>query len=538
MFSQPYIGVLVMFQTFSGPLFGLMVLGLHSDQEKHLSTPRFTIPVSIAPEKQNLLKEIVLFSSINRGKSWELQSRIKPGQDGFQFVAPMDGSYWFSVAVIDLNGNMEPRDIYRAPVGQKIYVDTKKPVVNFEADHRDQSYHLSWDIADENTDLASLKFELEIDGGMSLIPIELVPSHKGSGHFSLPPNTSGKIRLTVQDRAGNQTCSIREITKKADLNLISDGVQKPSANPMLVALARNEQPLAADPPPPDPTPGSGNFSQPMVSGLGNLPVQTMLPEPTIPAGVNAPPFVNSVPPATSATASSIPGASGAVSQSPSTTNVRQNLPPLQVVSKRPVRADIEITRVGPSGIGLIEIWATHDEGLTWSLAATESPQFNAVQKLSVPLPVSQEGLVHGFTLIVKSKAGLGRQPPVRGESPAIRIELDSTFPEATLFSPQPDPGRKDGLILTWKATDRNLTSQPIVLEWSDNREGPWNNIAGADLPNTGRYLWQVPANMPPAAYLRLSVKDQAGNIAIAQTQDPLLIDLNIPEIQLLGIQGK
>jgi hypothetical protein len=59
-----------------------------------------------------------------------------------------------------------------------------------------------------------------------------------------------------------------------------------------------------------------------------------------------------------------------------------------------------------------------------------------------------------------------------------------------------------------------------------------------DLPNTGRYLWQVPAMAPPAVFLRLSVKDMAGNIAVAQTQDPLLVDLNVPEFQVIGIQGR
>jgi hypothetical protein len=219
---------------------------------------------------------------------------------------------------------------------------------------------------------------------------------------------------------------------------------------------------------------------------------------------------------------------------------RANLPAVQVVSKRPVKADIEITKLGPSGVGSIEIWATHDDGMNWTLAGTETPQANMApgQRFSVNLPVAQEGLIHGFILIVKSKAGLGRQPPQRGDSPSIRVEFDSTFPEATLFSPQPDPSRKDGLILTWKANDRNLTSQPVILEWSENRDGPWQNIAGMDLPNTGRYLWQVPAMAPPAVFLRLSVKDMAGNIAVAQTQDPLLVDLNVPEFQVIGIQGR
>jgi hypothetical protein len=48
----------------------------------------------------------------------------------------------------------------------------------------------------------------------------------------------------------------------------------------------------------------------------------------------------------------------------------------------------------------------------------------------------------------------------------------------------------------------------------------------------------VPANVPPAVFLKLTVKDQAGNIAVAQTQDALLVDLNIPEFQVIGLQGR
>jgi hypothetical protein len=42
-------------------------------------------------------------------------------------------------------------------------------------------------------------------------------------------------------------------------------------------------------------------------------------------------------------------------------------------------------------------------------------------------------------------------------------------------------------------------------------------------------------NMPASVYLKLMVKDSAGNVAVAQTQEPLLIDLNIPEVNVLGI---
>jgi len=34
------------------------------------------------------------------------------------------------------------------------------------------------------------------------------------------------------------------------------------------------------------------------------------------------------------------------------------------------------------------------------------------------------------------------------------------------------------------------------------------------------------------------VKDKAGNVAIAQTPEPILVDLHVPEFNLLGIQPR
>ena len=66
-----------MLQAFTGPIAGLLMLALADDGEKHLSVPRFTIPVSLAPERQADVKEVLLFVSRNKGKSWDLHSRIK-----------------------------------------------------------------------------------------------------------------------------------------------------------------------------------------------------------------------------------------------------------------------------------------------------------------------------------------------------------------------------------------------------------------------------------------------------------------------------
>ena len=112
-------------------------------------------------------------------------------------------------------------------------------------------------------------------------------------------------------------------------------------------------------------------------------------------------------------------------------------------------------------------------------------------------------------------------------------------PEAKLLMPQADPTRRDTLVLMWDATDKNLTSKPITLEWCD-QPGPdaqWKPIGPAELANNGRFDWQPPAEIPPNVYLRLTVRDTAGNKAVAQTPKPVLIDLIVPEVSNLGLGG-
>ena len=45
----------------------------------------------------------------------------------------------------------------------------------------------------------------------------------------------------------------------------------------------------------------------------------------------------------------------------------------------------------------------------------------------------------------------------------------------------------------------------------------------------------MPTNVPPKVYLRLTVRDAAGNAAVAETKDPVLVDLSVPEPHLIGL---
>ena len=70
----------------------------------------------------------------------------------------------------------------------------------------------------------------------------------------------------------------------------------------------------------------------------------------------------------------------------------------------------------------------------------------------------------------------------------------------------------------------------MSLEWAARPEGPWTFIGEAQLANTGRYVWQIAENTPPKVFLRLSVRDTAGNTAIAQTPQPIMIDMTRPDV--------
>jgi hypothetical protein len=214
------------------------------------------------------------------------------------------------------------------------------------------------------------------------------------------------------------------------------------------------------------------------------------------------------------------------------------LPPVELVNKPQAKIEFQVGKYGPSGLGSVDVYVTSDDGASWTLATTDrNVTLPSPAEMHGGVPVAgavtvelkDEGVVHGYYIVVKSRAGLGKKPPEPGTVPQVRIEMDITPPSVEMYKPQPDPNRHDTLLLSWKATDKNLANNPVTIEWAQQKDGQWNVIGAADMANSGQYSWQVPANVPPSVYLRLSVRDAAGNRAVAQTQEPELVDLSVPE---------
>lgn len=520
-------------------------------EERPIATGRFTIPFRITPEKRPAVREALLYLSKDRGKTWQLHSRLSPNHEGFLFQATQDGPHWFSVGLLDLNGRHEPANIHSAPVGQKILVDTTKPEARLAVHRQNSDISLQWEIREDHLNLNSLRLEcrtVEMPPNQ-WIPIQVQPGITGSGSFPAPSAGPITVRLHASDIAGNF------------VSIMSDAPAAPVVNTPTFAGGPGLPSMGGFGTTPNPNPSNPGGAFGMVpTSNGSLQVGSSGYNPvsgpieattwTPPGGVLQPqsvPAVSTQGPAPVAGNHSVAGnlqgtpISQPISQVSTATAL---VKPARMVNQRQVQVDYELGRVGPSGVGSVEVWTTLDEGETWSLATTETMAQSGMEltanpavptRNKIPLSIQREGVPQGFILVAKSRAGLGRPAPQRGEAPQIRLECDTTAPEATLFSPVPDPDQRDHLLLSWKASDKNLVGNPISIEWSEGTAGPWHKIGVGDLPNSGRLSWLVPPGTPPMVHLRLSVKDQAGNKGVAQTQQPILVDLAIPEVNILGL---
>ncbi len=144
--------------------------------------------------------------------------------------------------------------------------------------------------------------------------------------------------------------------------------------------------------------------------------------------------------------------------------------------------------------------------------------------------VPEEG-VYGF--LMKPRLGGAGRPPLSGEAPQTWIGVDITRPTGRITQARQGAGRDaDKLFIAWEAGDnRALAERPISLSFSERAGGPWTVIAG-DLPNTGQYIWQLKANLPQRAYLRLEVLDAAGNVGTFELPEPAALDLSSPSVPL------
>jgi hypothetical protein len=543
----------------------------------YMKDPGIEIPATVDEHLRAQFKELQLWLSTPERPQWDLVAKTTPDKPKFSFNAPHDGLYTFSVIAVDRQDRNNPP---QPQPNLKIVVDSKPPVVVLTANRVDPDTILvKWTVSDDNLDLPSLKLEYRTVDTIANKPTSdwtpaIVHSPVKEGEERITPHTGAavEVRLEVLDLAKNSGSNV------ATVEAVPGGSGQPPPPPAPPSVAGNR---ATDPGPPPvgpPPPG------PVVSRKEDIP-PPQPPPPSPPERMERPPVWN--PPAEVAPA---PGSGGAgsggvplvqpgpsdnainrvvaktfapgpeappagggspvsppLASPPAASGPRGPLPPLQIVNHPQVILEYKVRNSGVSGVKSVQVYLTEDNGQNWrpygepqnvEAAGLTEPKDGSplARSLTVKLP-EQEG-IYGLYLVIYSGAGLSNPPPKEGTVPQMRLELDRTPPVALLFAPKPDPSSPhDRVLFAWQATDRNLGPQPIGLHWAERREGPWEPIGEPSLPNTSSYSWQLPRTLPPQVYLRLTVRDAAGNVSEAVTPAPIPIDLNQPEPVDLSVKA-
>jgi hypothetical protein len=199
-----------------------------------------------------------------------------------------------------------------------------------------------------------------------------------------------------------------------------------------------------------------------------------------------------------------------------------------MVNTKRINLNFEVKDVGPSGLSGVELWYTQD--------CKEWHKYDApAQAHTYVVEVDEEGM-YGFTLRAKSGNGQGQEPPAAGDLPQVWVIVDVTRPEVQLTELTPSvQARAQTMTIGWRASDKNLGRHPITLSYAERAEGPWRAIA-ANIENSGRFQWQVPAGAPPRMLVRVEATDLAGNVGIAQSQGPVLLDASRPSISIINVE--
>lgn len=488
----------------------------------YTNTPRFRIPFQFDREEMTRIGavEVQLHVSRDRGGSWSLSESVSPAAQRFTFDAPQDGEYWFAVRTIDLRGQAHPDGPLQT--GLIVVVDREPPTLSLTvSDVGGGEFEARWQAVDEHLDLSSLRIEtLEAASGVWQ-PLLGAPAASGSSRW-LPQLRTGtvQVRGSVSDLAGNAT--------SAEANAAP---QRPAPKELQQERPDWREPIASAPTPAPPaltaaTPAAANTPV-ILPNMPHAPVPaTPVLETTWPLR-DAPTTSLLTPPGSGTNAAAASPVANASSQAATSLTTAG---PVRRVNARTFRIGYEVNNVGPSGVGSVDLYITEDGGQKWFHYGSD-PDRQSPFEVVVP----RDGQ-YGFSLRVRNGLGIVADPPQPNEPPEFVILVDQTPPVARLLPPQQiAQGGLYQVRIGWFAQDDCLAERPIALSQSANVEGPWEPISGW-IENTGRFDWTVSSLTPRRVYLRLEVRDAAGNVTSSVTDQPLLIDTTPPTARILEVE--
>lgn len=549
----------------------------------------FSIPFSIDQAVLDTAQpvEVRLHVSLDHGKKWSLYMKQRPDAKKFPFRASGDGEYWFASRTIDSQGRSYPDGSLQPEL--KVIVDTHQPKFEFSATVGPSGdIRVAWNIFDPTLTPESFKLEYRPASGQAawqsvFAETPLNGNQPGSligEHTFTAKSTSQVIYLQgeVRDDAGNTAVVKKRVylppparrsaerSAERPVQELLSGLTGFAKRPFEQAEATSTpaDPFASRRPAPIDTGEAGVSSAGDASAEASSSISAPAdssPGPfTIPAGgapavVAGPSPQKSANPSTQEWLPSLPKANDSVadvrqyppSKSPTHPPVASRFAsnsaapsepePEVVPSEKPsfttarhFNLDYDTDSVGPSGVAAVELWGTSDGGRNWTKWGVDADKQSPIR-----VDVEGDGL-YGFCVVVESGLGLAGPRPHSGDAADMWVAVDGVKPTARLTSAMFGSGEQVGQFdIRWEAADENLSPRPVTLSFAEQSSGPWTTIA-AGLPNNGRYLWNADPRLPRQIYLRLEVRDEAGNIGEHLLTDPLSTEGLSPKGRIRGVR--
>lgn len=180
----------------------------------------------------------------------------------------------------------------------------------------------------------------------------------------------------------------------------------------------------------------------------------------------------------------------------------RSLPPLYYVASRSVTIPVH---VNPDSKDIAELilFVTADGGKSFQQVS----RIRADAKRFV-FQAPGDG-TFWFILQQVDKQGRGQPANLIGVKPTVGVCVDTTDPVVTLQALRD----RDTVHLTWTAKDANLDEKAVQkLQWANQKDGPWSPaILSGPLSNIGLFEWKLIDKMPSEFYVRIHVRDKAGN---------------------------
>ncbi len=518
-----------------------LLLGAAADDSSASAEPvftnkgRFRIPYQLDADEIRRLgaTEIQLHVSTDNGRTWKHVDSVPPVEGKFTFDATRDGEYSFAVRTVDRRGDAHPAGPLTASL--QVTVDATAPLLNLEVEQSDVGrVQVRWEASDAHLDPQSLSLEHRdaTTGGWEPIGIDATAS--GQTSWSLADGGTVEVRGSVRDRAGNEATAEAETTIEtietitepdvvpevrrgrrqpiADADpepsdeLVTDSSSLPEITPEVVAFSRTIPDGSSDE-----TPVDGSSNGHAADGHGHTPAVNPKDE----GALDADPLA-----ATDARTEK--------EAAPSPTPLAEGAQ--RWVSSTTFQIAYALDDVGPSGVGSVDLYLTENGGRKWYHYGVDEDRRSPLQ-----ITVPDDG-TYGFAIRVKSGVGLAKIPPQPNDSPELTVTVDRQPPRVTLLPVRQGEGTSSSrLLIEWKVTDEALPEQPVALFYAENLSGPWQPLGGWRA-NTGRYDWVIGPDVPPQVYVRLDARDRAGNVARAETDQPMIIDRSRPTARFLSVE--